>query len=381
MLHQTLIPSSLSLTFSSPSSLYKPFPAFILPLSLSPSHSSQATKETATATDMEPFKSVFLQQQSGVLSEEGVFVGERGNNTLFGGAGGDGFSVEELLDLGEFSDQLETPHERKELEKDKLRARETQRESSNSSGVTFHLPPPPSVIDLPAHDAEELEWVSMIMDDSLSETPATCTVLLPPVPVKQKVFESKPRPTVCALSTESLVPVKARRSKRSRAAVWSLSGSDNSSSSSSTTSSCSSSSFLFYDSPFFTSAEAPAFLLDDSVDPPAKKHKPKKRGRKPKAKNYTHPLYHSGGGSERRCSHCGVNKTPQWRAGPEGAKTLCNACGVRYKSGRLLPEYRPACSPTFVSEIHSNSHRKVLEMRRKRETTMVEVSAPGVASF
>lgn len=223
--------------------------------------------------------------------------------------------------------------------------------------------------------------MSMIMDDSLSETPATCTVLLPPVPVKQKVFESKPRPTVCALSTESLVPVKARRSKRSRAAVWSLSGSDNSSSSSSTTSSCSSSSFLFYDSPFFTSAEAPAFFLDDSVDPPAKKHKPKKRGRKPKAKNYTHPLYHSGGGSERRCSHCGVNKTPQWRAGPEGAKTLCNACGVRYKSGRLLPEYRPACSPTFVSEIHSNSHRKVLEMRRKRETTMVEVSAPGVASF
>lgn len=98
---------------------------------------------------MEPFKNVFLQQQSSVLSEEGVFVGERGNNTLFGGAGGDGFSVEELLDLGEFSDQLETPHERKELEKDKLRARETQRESSNSSGVTFHLPPPPSVIDLP----------------------------------------------------------------------------------------------------------------------------------------------------------------------------------------------------------------------------------------
>lgn len=224
--------------------------------------------------------------------------------------------------------------------------------------------------------------MSLIMDDSLSEVPATCTVLPPPVPAKQKACENKLRPTVCALSTESLVPVKARRSKRSRAAVWSLSGSDNSSSSSSTTSSCSSSSFLFYDSPFFTSAEAPAFLLDDSVDPPAKKQKPKKRGRKPKAKNHTYPAYPSGGGSsERRCSHCGVNKTPQWRAGPEGAKTLCNACGVRYKSGRLLPEYRPACSPTFVSELHSNSHRKVLEMRRKKESTLVEVSAPAVASF
>ncbi|KAG6397414.1 hypothetical protein SASPL_143581 [Salvia splendens] len=69
----------------------------------------------------------------------------------------------------------------------------------------------------------------------------------------------------------------------------------------------------------------------------------------------------------RRCSHCAATKTPQWRAGPEGAKTLCNACGVRYKSGRLVPEYRPACSPYFSTEMHSNNHRKVLEMRRKKE--------------
>jgi hypothetical protein len=87
------------------------------------------------------------------------------------------------------------------------------------------------------------------------------------------------------------------------------------------------------------------------------------------------PSFHaaaSGGGgggshSSRRCSHCGIQKTPQWRAGPNGSKTLCNACGVRYKSGRLLPEYRPACSPTFSKELHSNHHRKVLEMRRKKE--------------
>ncbi|XP_058727398.1 GATA transcription factor 9-like [Vicia villosa] len=68
-------------------------------------------------------------------------------------------------------------------------------------------------------------------------------------------------------------------------------------------------------------------------------------------------------GNARRCSHCLSQKTPQWRAGPLGPKTLCNACGVRYKSGRLLPEYRPAKSPTFVSYLHSNSHKKVLKMR------------------
>lgn len=70
----------------------------------------------------------------------------------------------------------------------------------------------------------------------------------------------------------------------------------------------------------------------------------------------------------RKCLHCEITKTPQWRAGPMGPKTLCNACGVRYKSGRLFPEYRPAASPTFCAAVHSNSHKKVLEMRNKTGT-------------
>ncbi|KAL3537027.1 hypothetical protein ACH5RR_000393 [Cinchona calisaya] len=69
----------------------------------------------------------------------------------------------------------------------------------------------------------------------------------------------------------------------------------------------------------------------------------------------------------RKCTHCSSEKTPQWRTGPLGPKTLCNACGVRYKSGRLVPEYRPAASPTFVLTQHSNSHRKVVELRRQKE--------------
>ncbi|KAK4765736.1 hypothetical protein SAY86_026826 [Trapa natans] len=73
----------------------------------------------------------------------------------------------------------------------------------------------------------------------------------------------------------------------------------------------------------------------------------------------------------RRCLHCAAEKTPQWRTGPMGPKTLCNACGVRYKSGRLVPEYRPAASPTFVSAQHSNSHRKVMELRRQKELQRV----------
>ncbi|CAI9763391.1 unnamed protein product [Fraxinus pennsylvanica] len=71
------------------------------------------------------------------------------------------------------------------------------------------------------------------------------------------------------------------------------------------------------------------------------------------------------GQNERRCSHCQANTTPQWRMGPMGPNTLCNACGVRYKSGRLFPEYRPAASPTFDRLKHSNSHKKVLQLQRK----------------
>ncbi|XP_074576134.1 GATA transcription factor 4-like [Curcuma longa] len=73
------------------------------------------------------------------------------------------------------------------------------------------------------------------------------------------------------------------------------------------------------------------------------------------------------GAAPRRCTHCESEKTPQWRTGPLGPKTLCNACGVRYKSGRLVPEYRPAASPTFVLMQHSNSHRRVMELRRQKE--------------
>ena len=36
------------------------------------------------------------------------------------------------------------------------------------------------------------------------------------------------------------------------------------------------------------------------------------------------------GGSGLRCLDCGQQNTPQWRMGPEGPKTLCNACGVKF---------------------------------------------------
>jgi len=320
----------------------------------------------------------------------------------------DGFSVEDLLDLEEFCEPDKESAEDVEAPPPAASAAAEVKSNEDSqplSVVTYELPPPPpEIVDLPAHDVEELEWVSRIMDDSLSELPPQpqpSAALVASMAARPPLAQQRRAPTICALSTEALVPVKAKRSKRTRGPGWSLSGasflSDSASSSSTTTTSCSSSGsfspFVLLDSVPFGGLELGEGYYNHFLPaPPSKKskhagskHKPKKRGRKPK---HLPPNPSAAGAAaqqpapgDRRCRHCGVQKTPQWRAGPEGAKTLCNACGVRYKSGRLLPEYRPACSPTFVSDIHSNSHRKVLEMRRKKESGMVTAAAPAVASF
>ncbi|KAL6645169.1 hypothetical protein ACP70R_016777 [Stipagrostis hirtigluma subsp. patula] len=85
----------------------------------------------------------------------------------------------------------------------------------------------------------------------------------------------------------------------------------------------------------------------------------------------------AGGAPRRRCTHCASEETPQWRQGPDGPGTLCNACGVRFKSGRLFPEYRPMNSPTFSPLLHSNSHRRVLEMRRHLEEEATPAGRAG----
>ncbi|CAL9075662.1 unnamed protein product [Musa acuminata var. zebrina] len=399
MLHGTFITSS-SPSLSLP--LRTPRPASVPPLAYS--HCSQGEKESNMEVVNANLRPEILcsgqqkQQNQVVLSEEAGWAVERGNIM------GEAFSVDDLLDLGEFvEDEMEAAEE-EAGRVSQIDAREAHNEtthssssSSSSSGLTFELPLPLSDICLPAHDAAELEWVSFIIDDSISEFPSCSGVAsLSPPPsgalsenLQARAAEPQGQgpsflvPNVCALSTEAKVPVKAKRSKRLRSATataaWSMSGplslADSSSCSSATTtssaSSCSSTSssspFLIYD-PSAVAVDQSFLLYDHPPQPKKQKQKPKKRGRKPKT-----PLSTASG--ERRCSHCGAQKTPQWRAGPLGAKTLCNACGVRFKSGRLLPEYRPACSPTFVSHKHSNSHRKVLEMRRKKEAELLAPAA------
>ena len=38
-----------------------------------------------------------------------------------------------------------------------------------------------------------------------------------------------------------------------------------------------------------------------------------------------------------RCHSCNIEQTPEWRRGPDGARTLCNACGLRTLPLHLYP--------------------------------------------
>ncbi|KAL7607782.1 GATA transcription factor 6 [Lactuca sativa] len=288
------------------------------------------------------------------------------------GVPGDDFFVDGLLDFsddGDFEEENDDTHVLLHDNKnDKPLSISPVKKADIGHTEAFSIPE--SDLCLPVDDVADLEWVSHFVDDSFSGG-YSLTCPAGKFPEKKSEPETETFITVNVNVKPSFTtPVLTKaRSKRTRTGgrVWSLGTTPltDSSTSSSSSSSCTSNPWLF----FHDSAQTAESILGK---PPVKRQKKRK----------THPpAADAGGGSQpRRCSHCLVQKTPQWRAGPLGAKTLCNACGVRYKSGRLLPEYRPACSPTFSSEVHSNNHRKVLEMRQKKEAAEPGLPFP-VQSF
>ncbi|XP_022986563.1 GATA transcription factor 5-like isoform X2 [Cucurbita maxima] len=200
----------------------------------------------------------------------------------------------------------------------------------------------------------DLEWVSQFVDDSGSEYSCAAVSLNRSKPEKKLTGA-----VISCLPTSFPVKPRTKRPRQFRQAKSNTSSLNQSSSSSSLSSSSG------------VSSAAPWFIFSDAgenVDSLNVSGEPtmKQRKKSSSAAAVFQPVGPTGQ-IPRRCSHCLVQRTPQWRTGPNGAKTLCNACGVRYKSGRLFPEYRPALSPTFCSGIHSNSHRKVLEMRKTKE--------------
>ncbi|XP_054823199.1 GATA transcription factor 5-like [Prosopis cineraria] len=274
----------------------------------------------------------------------------------------DDFSVDELLDFSHLDDPSEDDqHPKADSASVSPPPADQSHEISHSAFVKDDVNSlPSSELSVPADDLENLEWLSHFVEDSFSvystAYPAGTLMGRP-----KSLAEQRPKPDGHLSAHPCFTtPVPGRaRSKRTRVGVRVLPFRCPSLTESSSTSTSSSSS----------SSPTSPWVIYPNAAPEQACSEGRPLAKRPKKK----PAPEVGGGTDgaaqtpRRCTHCGVHKTPQWRAGPHGAKTLCNACGVRYKSGRLLPEYRPACSPTFSSELHSNHHRKVLEMRRKKE--------------
>ncbi|KAL1315042.1 hypothetical protein HN51_041831 [Arachis hypogaea] len=248
-------------------------------------------------------------------------------------------------------------------------------ESCNSSSFSFSGCEPSIIADIgsrslvdghfsgelcvPYDDLAELEWLSNFVEESFSSEDLQKMQLISGMKrpnddasSEAHKFRAEPNRKSPIFNSEVSVPAKAR-SKRSRVPP------------------CNWTSRLLVLSPTPTpttsSSSEPDVMVPISTPTPVSftipvtgKKPGKTTGRKKEGGD-------CGSGDGRKCLHCATDKTPQWRTGPMGPKTLCNACGVRYKSGRLVPEYRPAASPTFVLTKHSNSHRKVLELRRQKE--------------
>ncbi|XP_044972592.1 GATA transcription factor 15-like [Hordeum vulgare subsp. vulgare] len=58
----------------------------------------------------------------------------------------------------------------------------------------------------------------------------------------------------------------------------------------------------------------------------------------------------AGAASARRCANCDTTSTPLWRNGPRGPKSLCNACGIRYKKEERRAAAAAAAPTALASE-------------------------------
>nr|GLL38510.1 GATA transcription factor 5-like isoform X2 [Ipomoea trifida] len=327
-----------------------------------------------------PQAALKITHQQGYLENE--FAAACNGQAGAGAISGDDLFVDELLNLSnEFVEAEEKKEEEEKVDEKPVEKREEcvenlsvtlasvspQKGEREAEAVSFPVTDdfasvPGSELSVPTDDLDNLEWLSHFVEESFSdEYSLTCPAgkLLPLPSEKNNHLSRSETPVQGKPSFISPVQTKAR-TKRARTGVrvWPVGAPPSFTESSASSSSSSSSS----STTTLSSSPPNRWFLDQLIG-------------KPLAKKPNKPSMHSAQQS-RRCSHCGVQKTPQWRAGPLGAKTLCNACGVRFKSGRLLPEYRPACSPTFSRELHSNNHRKVLEMRRKKEAE----TGPGLGS-
>ncbi|CAM8914732.1 unnamed protein product [Rhodiola kirilowii] len=93
--------------------------------------------------------------------------------------------------------------------------------------------------------------------------------------------------------------------------------------------------------------------------------------------------------SKKSCAMCGTSKTPLWRSGPAGPKSLCNACGIKHRKRKVLmcknPEKKkstiinPAAAiPSTSTETSSKSKPR---LEKSSSTNLQQSVKVGLAAF
>ncbi|XP_057776646.1 GATA transcription factor 15-like [Salvia miltiorrhiza] len=81
----------------------------------------------------------------------------------------------------------------------------------------------------------------------------------------------------------------------------------------------------------------------------------------------------SSSSSPKSCTDCRTTRTPLWRGGPHGPKSLCNACGIKYnkkrreslglETGKNCRKKKRRGSASGGGEDRSSEIREILKMR------------------
>ncbi|XP_028751379.1 putative GATA transcription factor 22 [Neltuma alba] len=77
----------------------------------------------------------------------------------------------------------------------------------------------------------------------------------------------------------------------------------------------------------------------------------------------------------RVCADCQTTKTPLWRSGPTGPKSLCNACGIRQRKARLAMA-AAASAPVRENKVQKKQEKKPLLKKKKKKKRKLGVVKP-----
>lgn len=94
-----------------------------------------------------------------------------------------------------------------------------------------------------------------------------------------------------------------------------------------------------------------AQVASPPCSPPSRVHK--KRGRKKKA-NAT-------------CKQCLLTQTPEWRCGPAGSRTLCNACGLYFLKLKKRFGFKEAGQIFGYKKRHNQVHIRVVPSSQEKQ--------------